>query len=85
MPVVFRGASKRSRLHFLPFSFTFHCAPTAHKESLMPTSTPAPSNPGAAIPYVVRVLTADATKKGAAAAVAGILVAAISEAIWPST
>jgi hypothetical protein len=30
------------------------------------------------------VLTADATKKGAAAAVAGLLVAAISEAIWPS-
>jgi hypothetical protein len=50
----------------------------------MPTvSTPAPSNNGA-VPYVIRVLTADATKKGAAAAVAGLLVAAISEAIWPS-
>jgi hypothetical protein len=49
------------------------------------TSTVTPSNPGAAIPYVVRVLTADATKKGAAAAVAGLLVAAISEAIWPSS
>ena len=47
-------------------------------------STPAPSNPNDAVPYVIRVLTADATKKGAAAAVAGLLVAAISEAIWPS-
>ena len=51
----------------------------------MPTvSTSAPSNSDATIPYVLRVLTADATKKGAAAAVAGLLVAAISEAIWPS-
>ena len=49
----------------------------------MPTTSPAsPSNP--AVPYVIRVLTADATKKGAAAAVAGLLVAAISEAIWPT-
>lgn len=48
------------------------------------TSTSAPQNPSAAVPYVLRVLTADATKKGAAAAVAGLLVAAISEAIWPS-
>lgn len=47
-------------------------------------SSPDPSNSGAA-PYVLRVLTADATKKGAAAAVAGLLVAAISEAIWPSS
>ena len=46
------------------------------------SSTPAPSNAGS---YVIRVLTADATKKGAAAAVAGLLVAAISEAIWPSS
>lgn len=52
----------------------------------MPTvSTSAPSNPSDAVPYVIRVLTADATKKGAAAAVAGLLVAAISEAIWPSS
>ena len=48
------------------------------------TSPVSPSNPGSAVPYVIRVLTADATKKGAAAAVAGLLVAAISEAIWPS-
>jgi hypothetical protein len=49
------------------------------------TSTSVPSNPSDAAPYVIRVLTADATKKGAAAAVAGLLVAAISEAIWPSS
>lgn len=49
------------------------------------TSAPAPSDPGApATPYVMRVLTADSTKKGAAAAIAGLLVAVISEAIWPS-
>lgn len=47
-------------------------------------SNPAPSS-NEAVPYVIRVLTADATKKGAAAAVAGLLVAAISEAIWPSS
>ena len=45
-------------------------------------STSAPSNP--AVPYVIRVLNSDSTRKGAAAAVAGILVAAIAEAIWPS-
>jgi hypothetical protein len=49
----------------------------------MPTTpTASASNPG--VPYVVRVLTSDATKKGAAAAVAGLLVAAITEAIWPT-
>lgn len=37
-----------------------------------------------AVPYVIRVLHSDATKKGAAAALAGVLVAAITEAIWPS-
>ncbi|WP_438006404.1 hypothetical protein WME89_48795 [Sorangium sp. So ce321] len=37
-----------------------------------------------ALPYVVRVFSNDALKKGAAAAVAGLLVAAVSEAIWPS-
>ncbi|XXT18765.1 hypothetical protein WME94_51920 [Sorangium sp. So ce429] len=46
-------------------------------------STPASSN-NATVPFVIRVLTAEATKKGAAAAVAGLLVAAVSEAIWPS-
>jgi hypothetical protein len=47
-------------------------------------NTSTPPNAGVAVPYVIRVLTADATKKGAAAAVAGLLVSAISEAIWPS-
>ncbi|WP_438033700.1 hypothetical protein [Sorangium sp. So ce204] len=42
-------------------------------------------NPDAAVPYVIRVLTADAMKKGAATAVAGLRGAAISEAIWPSS
>jgi hypothetical protein len=37
-----------------------------------------------ALPYVIRVFSNDAVKKGAAAAVAGLLVAAVSEAIWPS-
>lgn len=36
------------------------------------------------VPYVLRVFTNEAVKRGAAAAVAGILVAAVSEAIWPS-
>jgi hypothetical protein len=50
-----------------------------------PTSTVTPSTPGAsATPYVLRVLSADSTKKGAAAAIAGLLVAVVSEAIWPS-
>ena len=49
------------------------------------TSTAAPSNP--APPggsFIARVLNADSTKKGAAAALAGVLVAVISEALWPS-
>ncbi|WP_437763397.1 hypothetical protein WMF27_41190 [Sorangium sp. So ce281] len=52
---------------------------------MMPTkiSSDMPSKPGQTVPYIIRVLTADATKKGAAAAVAGLLVAAVSEAIWP--
>ena len=51
----------------------------------MPTTSAPSANPGApATPFVLRVLSADSTKKGAAAAVAGLLVAAISEAIWPS-
>ncbi|WP_437972208.1 hypothetical protein WMF04_24210 [Sorangium sp. So ce260] len=36
------------------------------------------------VPYVLRVFTNESVKKGAAAAVAGLLVAAVSEAIWPS-
>jgi hypothetical protein len=48
-------------------------------------STFAPQSPDPAVPYIIRVLTAEATKKGAATAVAGLLVAAISEAIWPSS
>ena len=37
-----------------------------------------------AVPFILRVLNNDATKKGAAAALAGVLVAAVSEALWPS-
>ncbi len=48
-------------------------------------STFAPQRPDPAVPYVIRVLTAEASKKGAATAVADLLVAAISEAIWPSS
>ena len=47
----------------------------------MPEST---ENPTPAVPYVIRVLQSDATKKGAAAAIAGVLVAAVTEALWPS-
>lgn len=36
------------------------------------------------VPYVLRVFTNESVKKGAAAAIAGLLVAAVSEAIWPS-
>lgn len=35
--------------------------------------------------YIDRVLTHDAARKGIAAAGAGILVAAITEALWPSS
>ena len=42
------------------------------------------SNTVPAAPYVVRVLSADSTKKGAAAALAGVLVAAVTEALWPT-
>ncbi|AGP41537.1 hypothetical protein [Sorangium cellulosum] len=48
-------------------------------------STFTPQSPDPAVPYIIRVLTAEATKKGTATAVAGLLVAAISEAIWPSS
>ncbi|MGK4008387.1 hypothetical protein WMF31_37595 [Sorangium sp. So ce1036] len=34
--------------------------------------------------YVLRVFANESVKKGAAAAVAGLLVAAVSEALWPS-
>ena len=47
-------------------------------------SNPIPnSNP--AVPFIARVLQNDSLKKGVAAAVAGLLVAAVSEAIWPSS
>lgn len=35
-------------------------------------------------PFVARVLENDALKKGVAAAAAGVLIAVVSEAIWPS-
>lgn len=35
-------------------------------------------------PYISRVLDNDALKKGVAAAAAGVLIAVITEAIWPS-
>jgi hypothetical protein len=38
----------------------------------------------AAPTYLRRVAANDSVKKGVAAAVAGVLIAAISEAIWPS-
>lgn len=47
-----------------------------------PTASPAPG--ASPPPFVLRVLSADSTKKGAAAAIAGLLVAVITEAIWPS-
>ena len=34
--------------------------------------------------YLRRVANSDSVRKGVAAAVAGVLIAAISEAIWPS-
>jgi len=48
----------------------------------MSNSTP---NPTPAAPFIARVLQNDSLKKGVAAAVAGLLVAAVSEAIWPSS
>lgn len=48
-------------------------------------STSAGQSADAALPSIVRVLTAKATKKGTATAVAGLRGAAISEAIWPSS
>jgi len=35
--------------------------------------------------YISRVLNNDSTRKGAAAALAGLFVAVVSEALWPST
>ena len=71
---------------FSSFRFSFP-APALGAQGVVhmatqPVSPAAPSTP--AVPYVLRVLSADSTKKGAAAAIAGILVAVISEAIWPS-
>lgn len=34
--------------------------------------------------YVSRVINSDATKKGAAAAIAGVLIAVVTEALWPT-
>lgn len=48
-------------------------------------STFTPQRPDPAVPYIIRVLSAEATRKGTAMAVAGLLVAAISEAIRPSS
>ncbi|WP_437796438.1 hypothetical protein [Sorangium sp. So ce693] len=44
-----------------------------------------PQSPDAAVPYIIRVLTTGATKKGAATAVAGLRGTATSKAIWPSS
>lgn len=35
--------------------------------------------------YVSRVINSDSAKKGLAAALAGVLVAVVAEALWPST
>ncbi len=43
------------------------------------------TNPPGGDSFLTRVINADSTKKGAAAAIAGVLVAVISEAIWPSS
>jgi hypothetical protein len=40
--------------------------------------------PGAAPSFFERLINNDSAKKGAAAAVAGIVVAVVQEAIWPS-
>ena len=46
-------------------------------------NAPTPNNTTDA-PYLSRVLDNDALKKGVAAAAAGVLIAVITEAIWPS-
>lgn len=43
-------------------------------------ASPDPSQPS----YISRVVNNDAAKKGLAAAAAGVLVALVQEAIWPS-
>ena len=43
------------------------------------------SNPNVSTPFVLRVVNNDAVKKGLAGAAAGILVAVVQEAIWPSS
>lgn len=48
-----------------------------------PSASPTESTP-ASTPYLVRVFSNDSLKKGVAAALAGLLVAGITEAIWPS-
>ncbi|MDC0749995.1 hypothetical protein [Polyangium mundeleinium] len=50
---------------------------------ITPNAAPTnPENPGAS--FIKRVLDNDSTKKGAAALVAGVVLAVVTEAIWPS-
>jgi hypothetical protein len=42
------------------------------------------SNEAAASSFVSRVFTNDALRKGFAAAIAGAIIATVSEAVWPS-
>lgn len=50
---------------------------------ITPNAAPTnPENPGAS--FIKRVLGNDSTKKGAAALVAGVVLAVVTEAIWPS-
>jgi hypothetical protein len=51
---------------------------------IMPNPSTPSTPPPAGGSFITRVLNADSTKKGAAAAIAGVLVAVISEALWPS-
>ena len=41
-----------------------------------------PENPGAS--FIKRVIASDSAKKGAAALIAGVVLAVVSEALWPS-
>ncbi|MDC0743208.1 MULTISPECIES: hypothetical protein [Polyangium] len=50
---------------------------------LTPNAAPSnPENPGTS--FIKRVLGNDSAKKGAAALVAGVVLAVVTEAIWPS-
>jgi hypothetical protein len=44
-----------------------------------------PANTDDSPGYLARVIGNDSAKKGLAAALAGVLVAVVSEALWPST